>query len=110
MPVSAVGSERHNNIGFDPSQVARDLRDNLPWVRPIQMLVAIIEQGYFAHTQRRGCSAQFTLADFCQCSRTRVLMLVGTETAVAAAATASRGQQEALDSFGCIFRKCAAHS
>ena len=44
MSVRAVWSERHDDIGTNPPQVPDNARDSLTWVRPVEMLVVVVEQ------------------------------------------------------------------
>ena len=73
MSVGAVGPERHDGIGAHSSEMPDNLRDNLPRVDAIEMLVVMIEQGHFTHAQRRCRSAELRLADRREGRRARML-------------------------------------
>ena len=76
MSVGAVRSERHDDVGLDPPQVSDNGRDRLARVRAVEMLIAIVEQRDFAHTQHRGGGAQLRLTDVRQRQRAGMLMIV----------------------------------
>jgi hypothetical protein len=43
MPVSAVGSKRHDDIGLDPPHLSHKGGNSLAWIRTVEMLIEIIE-------------------------------------------------------------------
>jgi len=43
MSVSAVGSERHDDIGLDPPHVSYNGGDSLAWIRTVEMLIVVIQ-------------------------------------------------------------------
>ena len=43
MPVSAVGSERHDDVGLDPPNVSDNGGDSLAWIRTVEMLIVVVE-------------------------------------------------------------------
>ena len=53
MPVSTVGSERHDYVGLDPPYLSRNGGDSRAGVRTVELLtvVAVVEDCDLAHTQ-----------------------------------------------------------
>ena len=51
VPVSTIGSERHDYFGLDPSYVPRNNGDTLAGVRTVELLIMVVEDCDLAHTQ-----------------------------------------------------------
>ena len=51
MPVSTVGTERHDDVGSDSPYVSDNGGDSLMRTRTVEMLIVVVEDGDFAHTQ-----------------------------------------------------------
>src|SRR5437763_10235051 len=66
MSVSAVGPERDDDVGTNPPQLHGDVRNRHAWVRPVEMLIAVVEDRYLADAQYRRGGAQLGLADLRQ--------------------------------------------
>jgi len=49
--VSSVRPECHDDIGLDSPYVSHNGGDSLGRIRTVEMLIAVIENGDFAHTQ-----------------------------------------------------------
>ena len=43
MPVSPVGSERHDYVGPDPPYVSRNGSDSLAGIRTVELLIVVVE-------------------------------------------------------------------
>ena len=51
VPVSTVGSERHDYVRLDPSYVLRNDGDGLAGVGTVELLIVVVEDRDFAHAQ-----------------------------------------------------------
>jgi hypothetical protein len=50
MPVSALGPERHDDLGMDSSNMPNNRANSFAWVCAIEILIAEIEQSDFTYT------------------------------------------------------------
>ena len=62
-PYAPSGSERHDDVRADSSDVRGDALDRLPRVGAVEVAVAVVEQRHVANAQRGGRRAKLTLAD-----------------------------------------------
>src|SRR6266542_6624939 len=93
MPVPAIRSERHHDIGTNPPHLPGDTSDYLAWLRTMEMLVMVIEHGHVAHTEHFCRGPKLALADRGQGQRPGMLWVVRAKAAEAAG-VASRGGDE----------------
>src|SRR5262252_6365715 len=63
MPIGAIRSERHDDLGLNSSNMLNNGGNNLARFGAIEVLVAVIEHRDFTHTQRRRGGAQLRFAD-----------------------------------------------
>jgi hypothetical protein len=109
MPIRPVGSERHHHVGLDASDVPGDGRHDLDRIRPIEVLVEIVEKRDLTQTPRGAGVSTFHLSDACERGPAGMPMIV-LRIAAEAPGIAARGrEQEGLDPFRPVPRKRAAH-
>ena len=109
MPVRAVRPERHDDVGPDAPQVTGDARDRLARIRPIELLIAIVEQ---RSSRARPAPRPRRAAPLSRISASAtapgMLGRTGPMPAVSAGIAARGGQQKDVDAFGRVLRQRAA--
>ena len=106
MAVGAVGRERQDDLRPQAADFARDGRDGLRGIGPVQVLVDVIEHREVADAERRRRGPQFLLANPRERVRAGMLRRIAMPAEPAALA-ARRGDERRLDAFGRIPRQRA---